>query len=777
MKLSVRDISESTRRDMAVLGKSPSKKDCDAINKMYKLDVSLISICKFLEDKKTIDPLEEFQLLHQPLNPITLYEYASSKAQQYEVCPYHLLAFILYKSKVRLTPPSQHFQCKSVEEIIQTIAAANCYNEEKTLQNLMINTLKNYNNCSPNNSYRFTVAYVFSHLQEQRNHVRRGSALTRLGRALLESVIDLLLLLYLNKPGNGFGVYGFADKLCDTFHVKKLDTLFSLAGFKDCNDSMPFLLNFKQRNDTHATVPVFTMRKSRVLSTLYRLGLIESLYIKETILGSWHFRYTHRGQLLLKRAMHYASDNIYSRLKTPSLADMRDSMPSKLISTNALYPSKQDIRVKDADPAMASKPVLEQDNTLLMNACISFNLNDVDLLLSNGVNVMEKRMKDGKNALHLTCAGTRTDENFDKIITALLSKEPRLAMQVDFDGNTPLHVLTAQGNGLHIKLFTAHPKIKAMMDEGYPIIDSTNAKGQTALMIAIEKRCSATVKLLLEVGANGRLPDLNNNTALHYAAIFGNVVILAELLKSRPDVNQQNAMGDTALHLAIRHNHPEVAMTLINHGANISLKNGKHGDGKSLLDYYHGQLSSAIINPVNAASSASSSSSSANSAASTASSSAAYYSSTANVVFARIKFQNETFLIFLKHYKAYLTKERSQQRINALSALCDRIHEQPHMPYTQHIYLWEDSYTDAKTVQRLLKDAIDAWKHPGYREHYATPYELPALTSSSSSSPASASASSTSTAKDAASTEFFGTNRAVNKAPLPSSMADVYLQL
>ncbi|GLD94384.1 hypothetical protein PINS_up002995 [Pythium insidiosum] len=82
----------------------------------------------------------------------------------------------------------------------------------------------------------------------------------------------------------------------------------------------------------------------------------------------------------------------------------------------------------------------------------------------------------------------------------------------------------------------------------------------------------ATVRHLLSWGLH---PDqlgefqvgVNYRTPLHWASIMGRQFVVAELATRHADVNARDAMGRTALHWALRHNHVQTASVLLTAGA------------------------------------------------------------------------------------------------------------------------------------------------------------------------------------------------------------------
>ncbi len=118
-----------------------------------------------------------------------------------------------------------------------------------------------------------------------------------------------------------------------------------------------------------------------------------------------------------------------------------------------------------------------------------------------------------------------------------------------------------------------------------PLLDSAHEKA--VLHLASERGLVETVRFLLErFGADANTLDSANQTALHCALMrkhdhrrmrpkqdFELMVDL--LLKKGGRVNQQNTKGETALHLAARHQWHHVADMLHIAGADVKLKNSR----------------------------------------------------------------------------------------------------------------------------------------------------------------------------------------------------------
>ncbi|KAG4272987.1 hypothetical protein FPRO04_10067 [Fusarium proliferatum] len=98
------------------------------------------------------------------------------------------------------------------------------------------------------------------------------------------------------------------------------------------------------------------------------------------------------------------------------------------------------------------------------------------------------------------------------------------------------------------------------------IVNHQDAKGMTALLIAIERDNDKVVKLLLEKCGdfiNVNIPDGTERTALQLAAETGKDNWVQLLLKRQADAGLKDGFGRTALLLAVEQGHMEVVKTLL----------------------------------------------------------------------------------------------------------------------------------------------------------------------------------------------------------------------
>lgn len=106
---------------------------------------------------------------------------------------------------------------------------------------------------------------------------------------------------------------------------------------------------------------------------------------------------------------------------------------------------------------------------------------------------------------------------------------------------------------------------EVLLKAGFPVDTHTNA-GYTALVLATYHGHNDEVTLLLRAGANPCLPDHNGNTALMGALFKGETAVARLLLGSCP-IDQTNNSGQTALSFAALFGRLDMIPELVAHGA------------------------------------------------------------------------------------------------------------------------------------------------------------------------------------------------------------------
>jgi uncharacterized protein len=99
-------------------------------------------------------------------------------------------------------------------------------------------------------------------------------------------------------------------------------------------------------------------------------------------------------------------------------------------------------------------------------------------------------------------------------------------------------------------------------------VNSRNAKGQTALNIAIARSDDTWTRFLIGRGADPNLPASNGDTPLITAARVGSTDAVELLLGLGAKVDQSNKMGETPLIVAVQQRRLEAVKLLLGKGAN-----------------------------------------------------------------------------------------------------------------------------------------------------------------------------------------------------------------
>jgi ankyrin repeat protein len=101
-------------------------------------------------------------------------------------------------------------------------------------------------------------------------------------------------------------------------------------------------------------------------------------------------------------------------------------------------------------------------------------------------------------------------------------------------------------------------------------VDAANDYGATPLMLACANGSAGMVDKLLKAGANANATVYMGETVLMRCAHTGNLDAVKALLARGANVNAKEArQGDTALMWAVAQKHPDVARTLVEHGADV----------------------------------------------------------------------------------------------------------------------------------------------------------------------------------------------------------------
>jgi len=113
-----------------------------------------------------------------------------------------------------------------------------------------------------------------------------------------------------------------------------------------------------------------------------------------------------------------------------------------------------------------------------------------------------------------------------------------------------------------------HTEIVQLLLDAGAELEACNRQGQTALLAATISGREEIVELLLARGARVDVSDTTHDRPLlHHACLTGHLNIVARIVAAGAEPNGVDASGQSALHLAARYGHQQVAELLLAHGA------------------------------------------------------------------------------------------------------------------------------------------------------------------------------------------------------------------
>ena len=253
---------------------------------------------------------------------------------------------------------------------------------------------------------------------------------------------------------------------------------------------------------------------------------------------------------------------------------------------------------------------LEQGLTGLHWACKFGALQATEFLLARGAE-SEVLNDDGESPLELA-AGNGSPEQFQLMLERV---NPPLDRQ-NIKGETLMHLSAKAGNLAHVML---------LIDWGADF-EIQDVQGLTPLHIAAEKGFKDIIVLLMICGANPDLktsftafrpedlakPEIKelilrlrrsinqapgNSTPVHIAVQEGNALAVG-LTASHFEIDEKNALGQTALHLAVQKGSLEIIRILLEEGSDLSAvdNEGKNPLAIACLDAQNPAIAKFLLN-------------------------------------------------------------------------------------------------------------------------------------------------------------------------------------
>jgi len=112
-----------------------------------------------------------------------------------------------------------------------------------------------------------------------------------------------------------------------------------------------------------------------------------------------------------------------------------------------------------------------------------------------------------------------------------------------------------------------HRVVETLLSAGAQV--NSNLRGVPPLSVSAKKGYEATVRLLLDHGADIKAQNADKSTSLHLAATSGHEATVRLLLDRGADIKAQNAAKSTALHLAAASGHEATVRLLLDRETNL----------------------------------------------------------------------------------------------------------------------------------------------------------------------------------------------------------------
>ncbi|XP_059150354.1 ankyrin repeat domain-containing protein 27-like [Physella acuta] len=192
--------------------------------------------------------------------------------------------------------------------------------------------------------------------------------------------------------------------------------------------------------------------------------------------------------------------------------------------------------------------------------------------------MLERPQKTSEEIYLQLCHPLCSCDRCDKLLSTLRNNSNLVtAYTRDNRGYTALHIAAYYGQALLIDLLI----------KNNAVVDATDYLGLTPLHLACQRGYQNVMLLLLHFGADVMMTDNEGNSALHLSCANGHedcvkALVFYDANLRRLNINAQNEVGDTPLHLAAKWGFENIVRTLLENGADSTVCNRKRQTAISL---------------------------------------------------------------------------------------------------------------------------------------------------------------------------------------------------
>jgi len=167
------------------------------------------------------------------------------------------------------------------------------------------------------------------------------------------------------------------------------------------------------------------------------------------------------------------------------------------------------------------------------------------------------------------------DDNNTLVHEAVFSDSEPLLRYLINDLNLPVNCTNRDGmTPLHLAAHSKSTRTANLLINCGAFIDPRDDSGKTPIMIACQKNDNPMCIMLLDKGASVRSIDKNGESALHHASRGRCLACVRTLIRQpREDLDRQNFIGDTPLHVACQAGSHTSVRFMLTGGADPDIKN------------------------------------------------------------------------------------------------------------------------------------------------------------------------------------------------------------